>query len=66
MIREYQIPEYLIIEEQRRRSQQDELAGIPLHAPSPVPPATWDNERRQEPEQPAGSRVIIIDLSSIA
>lgn len=56
------IPEYLIIEEERRRSQEQSLQ-LPLYAPQPEYDRMPEARSEEEEEKP-GSNVVIIDLSS--
>lgn len=56
------IPEYLIIEEQRRKERESAYEPLPLHAPMPAP-NPWQ-EHEDEEKSPATERgAYIIDLN---
>ena len=56
------IPDYLIIEEIRRR-QEDRWEPEPLQLPLYVPHYPQSHQDEEEGDEKPGSRVIIIDMS---
>lgn len=61
------IPEYLIIEEKRRRERErsEHFAQLPLYAPQPEPPREVERKREDANDEPTSS-VIVIDLSDFS
>lgn len=59
------IPEYLIIEEQRRRERESAYEPLPLHAP--MPSSNLWQEREEEEKAPASERgAYSIDLNDFS
>ena len=55
-------PDIVIIEEERRRKRETSWEPVPLRAPSPVPPAGWEDRKRKRPDT-SSHKVVIIDIS---
>lgn len=62
------VPDYLIIEEEKRREREELLRDVPLHAPSPLPVAPlWpDDEPRLEESSSSERGAWIINLDDFS